>query len=155
MVGGGVGPGGAASTGSSASFEATLSISMFSFHIWTARKSLTAFCSRRNRVSVGKTGANLYPELRTRLRHVTSSRIRTYLVESFRPAVFRPMGKCPSTQENGVFGGESHKKGYIVSIIVIVGLSDAAVKETRDPARTALANSGFKIPWAAPRSISR
>ena len=97
-------------------------------------------------MSVGKTGANLYPELRTRLRHVTSSRIHTYLVKSFRPAVFQPMGKCPSTQENGVFGGENHKKGYIVSIIVIVGLPDAAVKESRDPASSALANFGFKIP---------
>src|SRR5580700_9601454 len=38
------------------------------------------------------------------------------------------------------------KIGYIVSIIVIVGLPDAAVKESRDRVSTALTNSGFKFP---------
>src|SRR5690348_14031224 len=36
--------------------------------------------------------------------------------------------------------------GYGDTIIVIVGLPDAAVKESRDRVMTALANSGFKFP---------
>src|SRR6202023_3041407 len=42
-------------------------------------------------------------------------------------------------KEMGAFLG----LGYIVSIIVIVGLPDAAVKESRDRVMTALINSGF------------
>ncbi len=34
-------------------------------------------------VSIGKTGAKLYPELRNRLQGVASSRIHTYLAENF------------------------------------------------------------------------
>src|SRR5256886_7287924 len=36
--------------------------------------------------------------------------------------------------------------GYGDTIIVIVGLPDAAVKESRDRVTTALSNSGFKFP---------
>src|SRR5881275_3239575 len=36
--------------------------------------------------------------------------------------------------------------GWGDSVIVIVGLPDAAVKESRDRVGTALSNSGFKIP---------
>src|SRR5258707_14238109 len=36
--------------------------------------------------------------------------------------------------------------GYGDTIIVIVGLPDAAVKESRDRVSTALSNSGFKFP---------
>src|SRR3954462_6042194 len=36
--------------------------------------------------------------------------------------------------------------GFGDSIIVIVGLPDAAVKESRDRVSTALSNSGFKVP---------
>src|SRR5437660_10957565 len=36
--------------------------------------------------------------------------------------------------------------GYGDTIIVIVGLPDAAVKESRDRVSTALTNSGFKFP---------
>jgi magnesium chelatase family protein len=43
-----------------------------------------------------------------------------------------------------VWGGSEW--GEIVSIIVIVGLPDAAVKESRDRVTTALNNSGFKFP---------
>ena len=38
-------------------------------------------------VQVGKSGARLYPELRSRLQGVTSSRIRTYLAENFHTQV--------------------------------------------------------------------
>ena len=44
--------------------------------------------------------------------------------------------------------------GYGDTIIVIVGLPDAAVKESRDRVTTALINSGFSFPWAAPPSTS-
>ena len=37
-------------------------------------------------------------------------------------------------------------RGEIVSAIEIVGLPDAAVKESRDRVGTALHNSGFKVP---------
>src|SRR2546430_7460154 len=36
--------------------------------------------------------------------------------------------------------------GFGDSVIVIVGLPDAAVKESRDRVSTALTNSGFKVP---------
>src|SRR5512134_3868571 len=36
--------------------------------------------------------------------------------------------------------------GYGDTVIVIVGLPDAAVKESRDRVSTALSNSGFKVP---------
>jgi predicted ATPase with chaperone activity len=36
--------------------------------------------------------------------------------------------------------------GWGDTVIVIVGLSDAAVKESRDHVSTALTNSGFKFP---------
>lgn len=36
--------------------------------------------------------------------------------------------------------------GYGDTVIVIVGLPDAAVKESRDRVATALSNSGFKLP---------
>src|SRR6478752_994772 len=36
--------------------------------------------------------------------------------------------------------------GWGDSVIVIVGLPDAAVKESRDRVSTALCNSGFKVP---------
>jgi hypothetical protein len=39
-------------------------------------------------VQVGKSGARLYPELRSRLQTVMSPRIRSYLSENFRPDVF-------------------------------------------------------------------
>jgi magnesium chelatase family protein len=39
-----------------------------------------------------------------------------------------------------------HEIGYFNPIIVIVGLPDAAVKESRDRVSTALTNSGFKFP---------
>ncbi len=32
--------------------------------------------------------------------------------------------------------------------LVLVGLPDAAVKESRDRVYSAMANSGFKMPWA-------
>src|SRR5438132_8685767 len=37
--------------------------------------------------------------------------------------------------------------GWGDTVIVIVGLPDAAVKESRDRVTTALTNSGFKFPW--------
>src|ERR671930_2288627 len=36
--------------------------------------------------------------------------------------------------------------GFGDSVVVIVGLPDAAVKESRDRVSTALSNSGFKVP---------
>jgi hypothetical protein len=39
-------------------------------------------------VQVGKSGARLYPELRSRLQTVISPRIRSYLSENFQPAAF-------------------------------------------------------------------
>ena len=36
--------------------------------------------------------------------------------------------------------------GYGETLVVIVGLPDAAVKESRDRVSTALTNSGFKFP---------
>ena len=37
--------------------------------------------------------------------------------------------------------------GWGDTLVVIVGLPDAAVKESRDRVSTALGNSGFKFPW--------
>jgi magnesium chelatase family protein len=44
--------------------------------------------------------------------------------------------------------------GYGDTIIVIVGLPDTAVKESRDRVVTALINSGSRLPLAARRSTS-
>jgi len=45
--------------------------------------------------------------------------------------------------------------GWGDTLVVIVGLPDAAVKEARDRVLTALTNSGFKFPMAGRPSISR
>jgi len=45
--------------------------------------------------------------------------------------------------------------GYGDTLVVIVGLPDAAVKESRDRVSTALTNSGFKFPMGAPPSTWR
>jgi magnesium chelatase family protein len=45
--------------------------------------------------------------------------------------------------------------GWGDTVVVIVGLPDAAVKESRDRVSTVLTNSGFKFPMGARRLIWR
>jgi hypothetical protein len=55
------------------------------------------------------------------------------------------VGVVPRRKNRGLLGSKQNM-GYIVSIVVIFGLPDAAVKESRDRVSTALTNSGFKFP---------
>src|SRR4030095_6810025 len=67
----------------------------------------------------------------------------------FRSIPLRMLAKVCSAAVNGIeaFAVEVEvNSGWGDTIIVIVGLPDAAVKESRDRVGTALYNSGFKVP---------